>query len=67
VYNKYNSYLEKSTGLKENTLNNFTLDKMHTKFTELMDTYVKKQPQFVPFNAPKVNASKMQIPKLNKV
>jgi hypothetical protein len=67
VYNKYNSYLEKSAGLKENTLNNFTLDKMHTKFTELMDTYVKKQPQFVPFNAPKVNASKMQIPKLNKV
>jgi hypothetical protein len=67
VYNKYNSYLEKSAGLKENTLNNFTLHKMHTKFTELMDTYVKKQPQFVPFNAPKVNASKMQIPKLNKV
>ena len=67
VYNKYNSYLEKSAGLRENTLKNFTLEKMHDKFTELMDTYVKKQPQFVPFNAPKVNASKMQIPKLNKV
>ena len=67
VYNKYPSYLEKSVGLKENTLKNFTLEKMHDKFTELMDTYVKKQPQFVPFNAPKVNASKMQIPKLNKV
>ena len=67
VYNKYNSYLEKSVGLRENTLKNFTLEKMHDKFTELMDTYVKKQPQFVPFNIPKVNASKMQIPKLNKV
>jgi hypothetical protein len=67
VYNKYNSYLEKSVGLRENTLKNFTLEKMHDKFTELMDTYVKKQPQFVPFNAPKVNASKMQIPKLNKI
>jgi hypothetical protein len=67
VYNKYDSYLEKSKGLRENTLKNFTLEKMHDKFTELMDTYVKKQPQFVPFNAPKVNASKMQIPKLNKV
>jgi hypothetical protein len=67
VYNKYNSYLEKSAGLRENTLKNFTLEKMHDKFTQLMDTYVKKQPQFVPFNAPKVNASKMQIPKLNKV
>jgi hypothetical protein len=67
VYNKYNSYLEKSVGLRENTLKNFTLEKMHDKFTELMDTYVKKQPQFVPFNAPKVNSSKMQIPKLNKL
>ncbi len=67
VYNKYNSYLEKSVGLKENTLKNFTLEKMHDKFTEILDTYVKKAPQFVPFNMPKVNASKMQIPKLNKV
>jgi len=67
VYNKYDSYLEKSKGLKENTLKHFTLENMHDKFTQLMDTYVKKQPQFVPFNAPKVNASKMQIPKLNKV
>jgi len=67
VYNKYDSYLEKSKGLRENTLKNFTLDNMHDKFTQLMDTYVKKQPQYVPFNAPKVNASKMQIPKLNKI
>jgi hypothetical protein len=67
VYNKYNSYLEKSKGLKENSLKNFTLEKMNDKFTELMDTYVKKSPQFVPFNIPKINSSKMQIPKLNKV
>ena len=67
VYNKYDSYLEKSKGLKENTLKNFTLNNMHDKFTQLMDTYVKKQPQLVPFNVPKVNASKMQIPKLNKL
>ena len=67
VYNKYDSYLSKSKGLKENTLKNFTLDNMHDKFTELMDTYVKKQPQLVPFIIPKVNASKMQIPKLNKL
>ena len=61
------AYLEKSKGLRENTLNNFTLDKMNDKFIELMDTYVKKQPQYVPFNVPKVNSSKMQIPKLNKI
>jgi hypothetical protein len=67
VYNKYNSYLEQSKGLRENTLKNFTLDNMHDKFTQLMDTYVRKAPQIVPFNIPKVNASKMQIPKLNKI
>jgi len=67
VYNKYDSYLEKSKGLRENTLKHFTLDNMHDRFVQLMDTYVKKQPQYVPFNAPKVNSSKMQIPKLNKI
>jgi hypothetical protein len=67
VYNKYNSYLEKSKGLRENTLKNFTLEKMNDTFESILNTYVKKQPQLVPFNLPKVNASKMQIPKLNKV
>ena len=67
VYNKYNTYLEKSAGLRENTLNKFTLDKMNDKFSELLNIYVKKAPQVVPFNIPKVNSSKMQIPKLNKV
>ena len=54
-------------GLKTNTLSNFTLDKMHEKFVNIMDTYVKAQPKLVPFNVPKVNSSKMQIPKLNKI
>jgi hypothetical protein len=67
VYNKYNSYLEKSVGLKENTLKNFTLEKMHERFAEILDTYVKKAPQVIPFNAPNVNIQKMQLPKLNKV
>ena len=67
VYNKYDTYLKKSEGLKENTLNNFTLDKMHDRFVEILDTYVKKAPQVVPFNLPKVNSTKMQIPKLNKI
>jgi glycosyltransferase involved in cell wall biosynthesis len=67
VYNNYDGYLEKSKGLRECTLQNFTLDAMHDKFTQIMDTYVKKAPQIVPFNIPKVNSSKMQIPKLNKL
>ena len=67
VYNNYSTYLEKSKGLRENTLKNFTLDKMHDKFENIMNTYVKSAPKLVPFNVPKLNTSKMQIPKLNKV
>jgi glycosyltransferase involved in cell wall biosynthesis len=67
VYNKYNSYLEKSAGLKENTLKNFSLEKMHERFEDILNTYVKKAPQVIPFNVPKVNTQKMQLPKLNKV
>ena len=67
VYNNYNAYLQKSTGLKENTLKNFTLDKMNEKFEQILNTYVKEQPKLVPFNMPTVNSTKMQIPKLNKI
>ena len=67
VYSKYDTYSKKSEGLKTNTLNNFTLDKMNDKFTQMLEHYVKVQPKLVPFNIPKVNSSKMQIPKLNKI
>jgi len=67
VYNKYDSYLDKSKGLRENTLKNFTLDKMNEKFEQILNTYVKEQPKLVPFNMPTVNSTKMQIPKLNKI
>ena len=67
VYNNYNTYSKKSEGLRNNTLSNFTLDKMNDKFVQILESYVKEQPKIVPFNIPKVNASKMQIPKLNKI
>jgi hypothetical protein len=67
VYNNYNTYSKQSEGLKTNTLNNFTLDKMNDRFTQMLEHYVKTQPKLVPFNIPKVNSSKMQIPKLNKL
>lgn len=67
VYNNYNTYLQKSAGLKENTLKNFTLDKMNEKFEQILNTYVKEQPKLIPFNMPTVNSNKMQIPKLNKI
>ena len=67
VYKNYNTYLQKSAGLKENTLKNFTLDTMNEKFEQILNTYVKEQPKLVPFNMPTVNSTKMQIPKLNKI
>ena len=67
VYNNYDTYSKKSEGLKTNTLDNFTLDKMNDRFTQMLEHYVKTQPKLVPFNIPKVNSSKMQIPKLNKL
>ena len=67
VYKNYNTYSQKSAGLKENTLKNFTLDKMNEKFEQILNTYVKEQPKLVPFNMPSVNSTKMQIPKLNKI
>jgi glycosyltransferase involved in cell wall biosynthesis len=67
VYKNYDTYLKKSEGLRTNTLNNFTLDKMNDKFIEIMESYVKAQPKLVPFNIPKLNSNKMQIPKLNKI
>ena len=67
VYNNYNTYSKQSEGLKTNTLNNFTLDSMNDRFAQMLEHYVKTQPKLVPFNIPKVNSSKMQIPKLNKL
>ena len=66
VYKKYDEYSKKSAGLKTNTLNNFTLEKMHERFEEIVNNYVKEQPKLVPFQVPKLNKN-IQIPKLNKV
>ena len=67
VYNEYETYLKQSAGLKTNTLTNFTLEKMHDVFKEMMERYEKGIPQIKPFNLPNLNKSKMQLPKLNKV
>jgi hypothetical protein len=67
VYTKYDSYLDKSKGLRENTLKNFTLDKMHDKFADIIDTYTKGQPKVIPFQKPAVTVEKMKLPKLNKI
>ena len=66
VYKKYDGYLKQSSGLKENTLKNFTLEKMNERFEEILNNYVKEQPKVVPFQLPKLNKN-IQIPKLNKL
>jgi len=67
VYKNYDIYLKQSEGLKENTKSKFTLDKMHDTFSEILEANIKSKPKLVPFNVPKLNSSKMQIPKLNKI
>jgi glycosyltransferase involved in cell wall biosynthesis len=67
VYKNYDIYLKQSDGLKENTKSKFTLDKMHDTFSEILEANIKSKPKLVPFNIPKLNSSKMQIPKLNKI
>lgn len=66
VYKKYDEYLKQSAGLKENTLKNFTLEKMGERFEEILNNYIKEHPKVVPFQLPKLNKN-IQIPKLNKV
>ena len=63
IYNNYDIYVKQSAGLKQNTLNKFTLDKMHEVFTQIMEKNVKAAPKVVPFNLPKLN----KLPTLNKV
>lgn len=45
VYKNYKSYLSKSAGLKTNINTNFSLPKMSSKLGEILDKYVKIQPQ----------------------
>ena len=67
VFNDYDVYLKQSAGLKTNTLKNFTLEKMHEVFKQMMERYEKGIPQVKPFNLPNLNKNKMELPKLNKV
>ena len=67
VFNEYDSFLKQSAGLKTNIETKFTLEKMHEDFGKIMEKYTSSVPQVKPFNLPKLNKQKMQLPKLNKV
>ena len=45
VYKNYKKYSKESEGLKFNINKNFTLDKMTTKLGQILDKYVKVEPQ----------------------
>jgi hypothetical protein len=66
VFSQYDEYLKQSAGLKTNIQTNFTLEKMDEVFAQMMDKYTNGVPQVKPFNLPKLNKQKMQLPKLNK-
>lgn len=54
VYKNYKQYSEKSKGLKQNIVKNFSLDKMNEIFTNIIKEYVKEKPKVVPFKLPKL-------------
>jgi hypothetical protein len=40
---------------------------MDSVFEGILDKYVAKKPTIVPLNLPKLNPTKIELPKLNKV
>lgn len=54
VYKNYKKYLKQSEGLKTNINKNFTLDKMTSKLGEILDKYVKVQPQHIELKLPTI-------------
>jgi glycosyltransferase involved in cell wall biosynthesis len=58
VFNNYKTYIEKSKGLSDNIVKNFTLEKMVEVFDGIMKKYVKEQPKIVPIKLPKLEKIK---------
>lgn len=54
VFKNYKQYTQKSKGLKNNIVKNFSLDKMNEIFIDIITKYVKEKPKVVPFKLPKL-------------
>lgn len=67
VYSDYATFLEKSRGLADYIVKNFSFDVMHSMFLKLMEKYLSKQPHMVELTLPKLNTEKMSLPNLNKI
>jgi glycosyltransferase involved in cell wall biosynthesis len=54
VFTNYDTYLKKTKGIRKNTLEKFTLDKMCVEFEDLLTKYVKEVPKLIPIKLPKL-------------
>ena len=54
VHKNYKSHLKRSAGLKTNINKNFSLEKMTSKFAEILEKYLKPQPSHVEFKLPTI-------------
>jgi glycosyltransferase involved in cell wall biosynthesis len=55
VFKNYKTYSDQSKGLKDNIVNNFSLEKMNKQFEDIMEKYAKGKPTIVPIRLPKLN------------
>jgi glycosyltransferase involved in cell wall biosynthesis len=54
VFKNYKQYSQKSKGLKNNIVKNFSLERMNEIFIDIVTKYVKEKPKVVPFKLPKL-------------
>lgn len=54
VFKNYKQYSQKSKGLKDNIVKNFSLDKMNEIFIDIVTKYIKDKPKVVTFKLPKL-------------
>jgi len=59
-YKKYQALGKRQAHLSKTE---FSWDKMHTKFDQLLSKYLDKLPKEVPLNMPKMNLPKLKLPK----
>jgi glycosyltransferase involved in cell wall biosynthesis len=55
VFKNYKTYSDQSKGLKDNIVNNFSLERMNKQFEDIMEKYAKGKPTIVPIRLPKLN------------
>ncbi len=69
VFSNHNDVSNKAKKLMNRNIENFSLEMMTNKFDEIMEKYTAsiQVPQKVEFKLPKLNKSKLPLPKLKKI